>query len=129
MDSVLDFGNLGVNQESNETTANVTNAGNRNTNISVEGYGVTPGDGLAMACTFGSIPVGNERYDILNGTSYSFMYQLTGGTTMAKNFYMPQRTSESADSTNKTYWKILIPGGAGGVCNGKILFTASDRGA
>ncbi len=129
MDAVLDYGNLGANQISNDTIANVTNAGNRNANISVEGYGTTPGDDLAMSCTFGSIPIANERYNITVNNTFSLMSQLSGSTTMVRNFYVPQRTSEVADSINQTYWKISIPAGAGGVCNGKLLFTASDRGA
>jgi hypothetical protein len=129
MDSVLDYGNVGANQISNDTVANVTNVGNRNANISVLGYGATEGDGLAMVCTFGSIPVSNERYNITSNNTFGLMNQLTGASAMIPRFYVPQRTDEAIDSTNQTYWKLFIPAGAGGICNGKILFTASDRGA
>lgn len=126
---LLNYGDLMVNEISTDTLANVTNAGNRDANISVEGYGTTPGDGLAFVCDFGVIPLSYERYSnaTVNAT-YASMNQLTGTTRMIPRFYVPQRTSEVTDSMNFTYWKVQIPTGAGGVCNGKILFTATDRG-
>jgi len=126
--SLLDFGQVGVNGFSNDTIASITNAGNRNANISVKGYGNTEGDGLAMICDSGNIAVGNERYDVYNGTAFGLMNPLTANSAMIRNFYIQQRTSESTDSFNSTYWKLTIPTGAAGICNGKILFTASDRG-
>jgi hypothetical protein len=129
IDSILDFGQLGANSISNDTLSNITNVGNRNANISVKGYGVTENDGLAMTCDNGNIPVTFEKYDSLNGTAYASMTALTSASTMIRNFYVFQRTSETMDSINSTYWKLAIPAGAGGVCSGKILFTASDRGA
>jgi hypothetical protein len=129
LDSVLDFGELGVNDVSNDTLANITNAGNRNANISVKGYAVTENDGLAMICDNGNIPVTFEKYNAFNGTAYAGMTSLTSVSSMIRNFYVFQRTSETLDSINSTYWKLAIPPGAGGRCNGKILFTASDRGA
>ena len=47
---------------------------------------------------------------------------------MIPSFYVPQRIDETYDSMNATFWKVQIPVGAGGVCNGKILFSATDRG-
>jgi hypothetical protein len=127
--AILDYGNLEVNQISNDTLANITNAGNRDANISVEGYGNLSGDGFAFICDFGSIAINYERY---NRTSvdpgFTFMTPLNGSTSMIPRFWVPQRTDEVLDSTNITVWKVQIPVGAGGVCNGKILFTASDRG-
>jgi hypothetical protein len=128
--TILDYGNLQTGETSNDTIANVTNAGNRNVNISVEGYAVTPGDGLAFDCDSGSIPLSYERYNTTNTSvaAYPFMTQLTGTTNQIENnFYVVQRTSETQDSYNETFWKVQIPIGAGGVCNGKILFTANDR--
>jgi hypothetical protein len=128
MPLLLDYGELAVNQISNDTLANITNAGNRHANISVEGYGQVPGDGLAFVCDSGSIAVSYQRYNITANSTYEVMHQLTGSTAMIPGFYVPQRTSPSEDSINITYWKIAVPVGAGGVCQGKILFTATDRG-
>jgi hypothetical protein len=128
-DLLLDFGQFGVGEQSNDSLANITNAGNRNINISVRGYGVTDGDNLAMTCTNGNIPVGYEHYDIWAESDYSFMAALTGSDVLIQNFFVPQRLSDIYDSVNTTYWKLEIPSGAGGTCNGKVVFTASDRGA
>jgi hypothetical protein len=125
--TLLDYGNLETGWISNDTIANVTNAGNRNANISVQGYAVTPGDGLAFDCDSGSIALEHEKYDAVPGSPYSFMPTLTGSNVQIESFFVPQRISETADSYNNTYWKVYIPVGAGGTCNGKILFTASDR--
>ncbi|MEM4397888.1 MAG: hypothetical protein QW757_04670 [Candidatus Woesearchaeota archaeon] len=127
--SLIDYGDLAVWDISPDIDANVTNAGNRDVNISVEGWGSTPGDGLAFVCDYGSIPISYERYNTTQGIgNYNDMYQLSTITTMIPNFYVPQRTSELLDSFNPTWWKVQIPIGAGGICNGTILFTATDRG-
>jgi len=129
MDPLLDYGDLKVAETSNDTIANITNAGNRDVNISVDGYGATDGDGQAFICSFGQIPLNLERYSNTNGTLFPSMTPLTDSSTMISNFYVPQRTNETNDdSITETYWKVQIPIGAAGVCNGKILFTATDRG-
>ena len=128
LDPVLDFGQLEVGQTSNDTLANITNAGNRAANISVKGWGSVEGDGFAFDCEFGSINIENEKYSITNGTTYSSMTALTVNSVNLTNYFVPQRVDEEIDSVNSTYWKIYIPNGAGGLCTGKILFTASDKG-
>jgi hypothetical protein len=121
----LDYGELAQGQISESKLANITNAGNRAVNISVEGWGVTQGDGLAMGCTYGDIPVQFERYNSTNET-YNNMYQLSLSSTKIPKFNVGQRVSPVADSVNSTYWRLQIPPLSGGKCNGKILFTASD---
>jgi hypothetical protein len=54
------------------------------------------------------------------------MTQLTSSAVNITDFYIPRQTSDTVESIGYTYWKIQIPAGAGGVCNGKILFTASE---
>ncbi|MEM3374011.1 MAG: hypothetical protein QXE31_02200 [Candidatus Woesearchaeota archaeon] len=125
---ILDFGNLNQGENTSDKLVNITNAGNRNINISVEGWAQYPGDNLAMNCTFGNIPIQYERYNISANSDFINMYQLTSTTTMIRNFFIRQRTDENLDSVNTTYWKLYAPIGAGGVCTGKILFTATDRG-
>lgn len=125
---VIDYGNLGQAETSIDIPANITNAGNRDTNISVKGWGVTEGDGLAMNCTFGEISVEHEKYNHTNDSDYSEMHVLSSSLEMIPDLYVEQRTSETQDSINSTYWKIWIPTGAGGVCNGKVLFSGTDRG-
>ncbi len=129
MDDVLDFGDYAAGEISDSVTANVTNSGNRNLNITVEGYGQTPGDGYAMVCEYGSsIPIGNERYQT-SDLPYTFMVPLTGTAAKIPDpWYVPQRTDESNEVTNTTYWRVQVPIDAVGLCNGKIKFSAIDRG-
>lgn len=70
---VLDFGEMQVNDISSDKTANITNAGNRNVTLSVEGWGATQGDGLAMNCSYGSIGAGYMKYNETTGQTYSDM--------------------------------------------------------
>jgi hypothetical protein len=128
LEPVLDYGQLEVGQISNDTQANITNAGNRHANISVKGWGAAEGDGLSFDCDYGSIPVGDEKYSIVSETAYSSMTSLSDVSVNITGFTVPQRIDESLESINSTYWKVYIPVGAGGLCTGKILFTASDTG-
>ena len=128
MPSLLDYGNIAVNSNSTDIDANITNVGNRDTNISVEGYAVTPGDGYAMNCSTGNIALSYEKYNKNANVAYASMTALTGATVLIPSYSIFQRQSETLESINSTYWKIAIPPGVGGTCTGKILFTASDRG-
>ncbi|MBN2368113.1 hypothetical protein JXC34_03765 [Candidatus Woesearchaeota archaeon] len=125
---LIDYGDLAVFDISPPIEANVTNAGNRDVNISVRGWGSTEGDTLSFVCSYGVIPIEVERYDVVNDTNYVVMTQLTNSDVMIPDFQVDQRTDDSEESTNQTYWKVQVPIGAGGVCNGKVMFTATDRG-
>ena len=125
---IIDFGDLAQGQISGDILSNITNVGNRDTNISVKGWGTTQGDLLAMDCQFGSIPLQWERYNISSGSTYANMDQISDTSTMIPNFYVFQQTNDSLESINSTYWRLRIPVAAGGICNGKVLFTGSDRG-
>ncbi len=125
---MLDYGNMAQGDTSTDRLANITNGGNRDINISVEGWGRLQGDNLAMNCTFGEIGVSNQRYNITANSGFANMYQLSSISTMIPDLYVKQRTDEELDSKNVTYWQLYIPVGAGGICSGTILFTASDRG-
>jgi hypothetical protein len=128
LDPLLDYGQLEVGQTSADTLANITNAGNRDANITVKGWGAAEGDGLAFVCDWGTISIDNERYSRVGGTAYTSMTQLTINEAFFPNYFVPQRTDDALESINSTYWKVYIPVGAGGICDGKILFSAYDRG-
>lgn len=126
MEELLDYGELEVGQTSNSTPANITNAGNRDLNISVRGWGAAEGDGLAFDCDYGHITLTYERYSPVNETSFAAMTEITNSDVMIENFLVPQRELETEDQVNSTWWKVLIPVGAGGICEGKLMFTAED---
>ena len=123
----IDYGDLAQGDISQAQNVTVINAGNRNANISIKGWAQTEGDNYAMNCTFGHIPIQYEKYNI-SQVAYSSMSELTSTLDMIPDFYVPQRTDEGAESFNYTFWRLQIPIGAGGICTGKILFSASDLG-
>ena len=125
--SVIDYGNLQVGNISQEdSNLTITNLGNRGINITLEGYGITEGDGLAMDCLQNNIPVGYEKYSVNFQENYINMINLTTTAQQIGNFTLPQRTDdeEYKEDRNNTYWKIKIPYGVKGSCNGSIKLIA-----
>lgn len=124
---MIDYGELMVNEISDNRTANLTNAGNRDINITVEGYAQSRGDGLAMNCTYGTIAVQYEKYNVTAQTDYNTeMKSLTTNPVSMQGLIVDQRTSETQESLNVTYWRLQVPPFAGGLCTGKIMFIAAD---
>ena len=125
--SLIDYGDLqagNISQEDSNLT--ITNLGNRGINITLEGYGVTEEDGLAMDCLQNNIPVGYEKYSVNFQENYINMINLTATAQQIGNFTLPQRTDDTfyKEDRNNTYWKINIPYGAKGQCNGSIKLIA-----
>jgi hypothetical protein len=134
---VLDFGQMVYDNISADTLANITNAGNRNVTLNVSGYGTSKYDGLAMNCSYGTIPLAFMKYNITplilnNQAVFNNMTNLTNTTKALGNinFTVFHREDDSTEvsSTNITYWRLKIPPIAAGICSGKILFEASDLG-
>ncbi|MGV8171262.1 MAG: hypothetical protein ACP5OA_01040 [Candidatus Woesearchaeota archaeon] len=124
----IDYGNVAVEDYSApDRTANITNFGNMGINITVEGYGVTRGDGLAMNCSLsGNIAVENERFAVTSGQAYGTKTQLTStsGGVMIPTLVMPKQTVPGTQIINATYWQLYIPPNPAGNCTGFIIFTA-----
>jgi hypothetical protein len=121
----IDYGAVAVGDTSLERSANVTNFGNRMINISLEGYGVTRGDGLAMNCTVsGNITVDNERYATSPGVTWPSMTSLTSSAVTVAGLSMPKQTLPGTPIVNATYWQLYIPPNPAGNCTGYIIFQA-----
>jgi len=125
---VIDYGIVNSLNTSLDAESNVTNFGNTPLNISVRGWG---GDNetlyanLSMVCEFGNISIDMERYNITNGSAWAGMTNLTGTDSVIPGFVVNPR-NDTNPMINKTYWKLKIPTGVGGLCNGTILFVASN---
>lgn len=121
--SLIDYGDMAIGDTSANKTANVTNIGNTNMNISVYGYGLTPGDGLAMDCAVGNISIANEKF------SYNISHNYTQKTPLT-SFAQPvgltvnKQTTPGVSMTNTTYWQLYVPPNPFGVCNGTVVFQA-----
>jgi hypothetical protein len=125
----IDYGALAMSQNSADIYANLTNLGNMDINVSVEGYGARKNDGLAMNCTTnGNITVGNERFSVLSSQSFDLKTPLvsTSGGVDIPNLTISKQTIDGVLKINATYWQILVDplNNPAGNCTGNIIFTA-----
>jgi len=129
------YGEVNASTVSDQQIANVTNAGNTIVNLSLSGYGVTVGDGLALNCTLGTvqnISIEFEKYNltysdtaVLNLTSFEFNHTNLTSSPVTHAFNLPQRQDDTArylDDTNASYWRVYVPAGVAGTCTGNIVF-------
>ena len=127
---IIDFGTLSVNQNSTgDFIANVTNLGNVRIDLNLHGYARNDGDGYAMVCEVGNISIGWEKYNLTTpGLSHGAMTNLSGAAVgvTETNFNLVSATQANSPSIANTYWKIGIPPGTRGICNGTIVFNAID---
>lgn len=127
--SEIDYGNLSITETSAQKSANLSNYGNVQINISLRGYGGTDPDNqnnLSMICDGGSISNTYERYSVISGTAFDSMYNISNETVQIPNFNLPVRTNDTnyGSDRNTTYWRIYIPSTVSGYCNGTLEFYA-----
>ncbi len=125
--SLIDYGDMAVGDTSTSSeTANITNFGNMDINISVYGYGgddFAIGNGLAFICEAGNISVDNERYGITDNL-WSSLTPLSNTSTMISGLTIVQQTTDSLPVINTTYWRLYVPPNPFGQCNGTVVFEA-----
>jgi hypothetical protein len=124
----IDYGGVAVEDYSTpDKVANLTNLGNMGINITVEGYGVSRGDGLAMNCSLtGNITADNERFSVLTAQTFAAKTSLTSnpGGVIIPGLTMPKQTNASL-IRNSTYWQLYVPPNPAGNCTGYVIFTAT----
>jgi len=125
----IDYGGVAVEDYSMpDKVANLTNLGNMGINITVEGYAVTRGDGLAMNCSLaGNITVDNEKFSVVPAQAFSSKTSLisTIGGIAIPGLTMPKQTNANL-SRNSTYWQLYVPPNPAGNCTGYVIFTATS---
>lgn len=133
---IIQYGTVDAISVSDEQVINVTNYGNTKANISLEGYAQSQNDGNAMNCTLGSIgtiSIENEKYNLtgsnqssLNLIEFNSIYTNLTTTPIVKEFNLTSRVDDLVEDTIKpTYWRIYIPTGVAGTCQGNIIFGAT----
>ena len=122
---VIDYGQMEVNTNStDETQKNVTNYGNMVLDLELYGFARAIDDGFAMNCTNGAtIPIANEFFDI-NASNNTMAFKTALSGTQASpnqvNFNLDLRNdSNGYDYTSVTDWKLFVPYGIAGWCNGR----------
>lgn len=126
--SIIDYGELAPGASStDDVPVLVTNFGNMDINVSVEGYGVSLHDGLSMDCETGDINVRYEKYSTQPGEAINTMTNLTTNPILTgiSGLTILQNIDDNGNSTNNTFWKMEVPFSAGlkGFCNGTVLFS------
>ncbi|MBN2052961.1 hypothetical protein JW756_05635 [Candidatus Woesearchaeota archaeon] len=125
----IDFGDVPVGDTSTEKTANITNFGNMDINVTIYGYGgedeVTYA-GLAMVCEQRNISISNERYSLASGAGYAAMTAVSTTPTTITDLKIIRQTDESTQVINSTYWMlhVNISTNPFGICNGTVVFSA-----
>ncbi len=127
---VIDFGTLSVGQNSTgDFIANVTNLGNVRLDLNLHGYARNDGDQYAMVCEVGNISIGWEKYNLTTaGLNHGQMTNISGAVVgyTEPNVNLIRAQTDVAPSIQNTFWKIGIPAGLRGQCNGTVVFNAID---
>jgi hypothetical protein len=129
----LDYGIVNGTYVSGEGILNVTNYGNVRINLSLSGYARNPGDNLSMNCSSGgNISIASEKFNLTTSTpgslslsSFEAGYTNLTSSPTNRKFNLNYRQNDTQDDAiNSTYWRIYVPRGIGGTCQGNIVFGA-----
>ncbi len=135
----INYGTVNATDVSNENITNVTNVGNVMFNLSLKGYGYSLNDNLAMNCTLGAtknISIEHEKYNltasnpgVLDLDGANNVYENMTSSTVVRKFNLDyRRNNDIQDAINETYWRIYVPLGVAGSCQGNIIFGAVKAG-
>ncbi len=134
--STINYGTVNATYVSNENITNATNYGNVKINLSLSGYAVNEGDGLAMNCTLGTanISIEYEKFNLtssiagaLSLSEFEDAYINLTSDVRVNEFNLGHRQNDSVnEATDETYWRIYVPIGAAGTCQGNIVFGAVE---
>ncbi len=138
--SFIDYGTVNATQISNENMTNISNVGNVMFNLSLKGYGYALNDNLAMNCTLGgtkNISVEHEKYNLTESNPGDLgldqadsAYKNLSSISIVHEFNLDYRTNDDVnDVFNSTYWRIYVPLGVAGSCQGNIIFGAVQSAA
>jgi hypothetical protein len=128
----LDFGAVASENISDEFEVVIYNRGNVVSDLSLSGYGVVEGDSYAMICNGGdNLNVDNKKYSFISNSGELSLSELElnyfnlTSLPFTNNFNLDYRQNDLFDDAfSSTYWRIYIPFGVGGSCQGNIIFGA-----
>ncbi|MCK5282023.1 MAG: hypothetical protein KAK00_01310 [Nanoarchaeota archaeon] len=123
---IIDYGEIGPGENSSDDfKLNITNFGNIDFNVTVDGFAREDEDNLSMNCTRGNISIEYQKYSIHENQLYYEMNNLSDLPALISNFTLPQRTNDTTYKRDKnhTYWKMGLPYGIQGNCAGFVVVT------
>ncbi len=118
----ISYGTVRAGNDSLEQNVSIRNLGNSEIDMALDGYAQADGDGLALVCDVGNTTIGNERYQVVSGLSWSVMTPLTDNATQVDLLDLPPR-NESFDGEAALYWRIRMGRPLKGNCSGFVTFT------
>ncbi len=137
----IDYGEVNASEVSLEVPSDVINYGNVMFNLSLNGYGFVLGDGNAMNCTLGAIgniSIQHEKYNLTNSNpgvidlaqanaNYTNLTSslVVPAAAIKKFMLAPRQDDVSNDAIKPVYWRIFVPSGVAGTCQGNIIFGAT----
>ena len=130
--AAIEYNDIEAGDTSDDENITIFNLGNVPINITAYGYARTIGDNLSLMCgqnnENGNVTVGSQRHFSLSSHPFSQMTPLANASNQSQilNLTISQRTSDSGHTNdlNNSYWKLQLPIGVGGQCNGTIILTA-----
>ncbi|MGY4884736.1 MAG: hypothetical protein ACP5NZ_04125 [Nanobdellota archaeon] len=136
LDSLVTF-NLMNPEITDESTIDVTNYGNVKINLSLSGYAFEENDGYAMNCSEGeirNISIENEKYNLTDSNvgditlaEFESKYKNLTSYPVVNEFNLDYRKDDITNNAlNSTYWRIYVPTGISGNCQGNIVFGAAQ---
>jgi hypothetical protein len=132
----INYGTVNSTYVSNEQQVNITNLGNVWLDVNLEGYARDISDAFAMNCTRGdvqNISVEYEKYNFtdsnpgnLDLSAFEAVYTNLSEDPTTVQFNLDYQVNEvgNRDAVNSTYWRIYVPLGVSGTCQGNIIFGA-----
>ena len=132
---VIQYGTVNATYVSDENITNMTNYGNVKVNLSLSGYGFWENDGNSMNCTLGSIKnisIEHEKYNLtishpgdLTFSEFIANYTNLTSAPVTRKYDLDFRHDDAVNEAwNYTYWRIYVPLGVAGTCQGNIIFGA-----
>ncbi|MBD3203388.1 DNRLRE domain-containing protein [Candidatus Woesearchaeota archaeon] len=121
---VVDYGDMNINEESDDFYVNFTNYGNVILDLEMFGYADAEEDNLSMDCDTGSISNYYQRYALTELNLWQDMSALYGKTNPVNLDFNLSAGNQEQESVDSLYWKLKIPYNTKGTCSGKIVFTA-----
>jgi hypothetical protein len=138
MQNTIDYGVVNSTDVSGEQQVDVENVGNVELNLTLDGYAQSIADGYAMNCSKGVvgnqfIPIMYEKYNLTNTTSDGLINSLSDfenyyenmtstGAPSVRQFNLFKRNTTRALATEPVYFRIYVPKGIAGTCEGNIEF-------
>jgi hypothetical protein len=130
------YGTVNATEVSDENITNVINYGNVKINLSLSGYGFKANDNNAMNCSLGTnknITINHEKYNltvsnpgVLNLDQAIANYTNLTSAPAVKKYNLDYRQNDTVnEAINATYWRIYVPLGVAGTCQGNIVFGAT----